>query len=353
MSPLQHLRKVPGPVLGLVVLLAAFVALLAARGQLDEFFSRSNLQVLFHRNSVPAVAALGMLVVILSGGIDLSVGSVVAFVTVVTMQTYRLVYNGPEATFPAWLAADLERRGLVWAGSASIWAASLTAVPVGVVAGTLCGLANGLIITRLKVSPFVATLGMLSVARGLAIWLAGRSRVGFSGPRPEWVNALAQVSHDWLFFAPGVWSAAVLAMALFVVLRWTVFGRYCYAIGSSEPTARYCGVDVDRQKVWVYTLAGLFAGWAGVLLFAYGNGGDPNAGVGLELEVIAAVVIGGASLAGGQGTVGGAMLGVLILGVLENGVTFFNVPVEAKYVLIGSIVVINTALSGWQRRREE
>ncbi len=103
----------------------------------------------------------------------------------------------------------------------------------------------------------------------------------------------------------------------------------------------------------MYTLAGLLTGWAGILVFAHGGGGDPNSGVGLELDVIAAVVIGGGSLSGGQGTVSGTMLGVLILGILENGVSFFDVPVEVKYILIGAIVIINTALSQWQRRRSE
>ena len=122
-------------------------------------------------------------------------------------------------------------------------------------------------------------------------------------------------------FDPGVWSVVVLAGLVAVVLRFTVFGRYCYAIGSNEATARLCGMGVDRTKVWIYTLAGLFAGWAGILLFAHGSSGDPHAGKQLELEVIAAVVIGGASLTGGQGNVSGTLLGVLILGILENGVS--------------------------------
>lgn len=343
-------RLLPGPVLGLLVLLTAFVVLLTVRGQLGVFLSRDNVQVLFHKNSIAGVAALGILVVIVSGGIDLSVGSIAALVTVMTMQTYRFVYNGPSAALPPELAESL---GLTWPGGENPYAAGPAAVVVGVLTGTLCGLGNGLMITRLRVTPFVATLGMLSIARGLAVWLAGRTRIGFKGPRPGWVDDLSRVSHDWLFFDPGVWSLFVLAVFLAIALRRSVFGRYVYAIGNNEAAARRCGVPVDRCKVAIYTLAGLFAGWAGVLLFAHGNGGDPNGGVGLELDVIAAVVIGGASLTGGVGGVGGTLLGVLILGILENGVTFFNVPLEAKYVLIGSIVVVNTALSGWRSRRAE
>ncbi|MFO0876817.1 MAG: ABC transporter permease [Gemmataceae bacterium] len=342
-----------GPVLGLLTLLALFVALLAWRGQLVNFLSIQNIQVLLHKNSIPAAAALGMLVIILSGGIDLSVGSVVALVTVVTMQTYRLVYNGPEYAFPAGMVAWLDRWGYLWSGTESVLLASLVAVPTGILVGGLCGVCNGLVITRFRVTPFVATLGMFSIAKGLAVWLAGRTRVSFRGARPEWVDALSRTSSDTLLFDPGVWSVLLLSLLMVLLLTYTVFGRHCYAIGSNEATARLCGVAIERSKVFIYGLAGLFAGWAGILLFAHGNGGDPNAGTGLELEVIAAVVIGGASLSGGQGTVSGTLLGVLILGVLENGVIFFNVPVEVKYILIGIIVVINTALSGWQRRRSE
>jgi ribose/xylose/arabinose/galactoside ABC-type transport system permease subunit len=337
--------------LGLLALLALFVLLLAWREQLGSFFSKTNLQVLLHTNSIPAVAALGMLLVMISGGIDLSVGSVVALVTVVAMQTFRLVYSGPEATLPAGMARWLRDAGLAWEGTASPGWASAAAVPAGMLVGGLCGVCNGLIVTRLRVAPFVATLGMMSVARGLAVWLAGRTRVSFPpGSRPAWVDALSRIDSETFVLDPGVWSLFLLAGAIALLLRFTVFGRYCYAIGSNEATARLCGIGIDRHKVAIYGLAGLCAGWAGILTFAHGNGGNPEAGVGLELDVIAAVVIGGASLSGGQGTVGGTLLGVLILGVLANGVTFFDVPVEVKYILIGSIVVVNTALSRWQRR---
>jgi ribose transport system permease protein len=238
----------------------------------------------------------------------------------------------------------------IYVSGGSMAEASWAAVPAGIVTGALCGLTNGLIITRLRVRPFVATLGMLSIARGLAVWLAGRRIVEFPGEVPAWAQALAQVHVKYFLFNPGFWSLVLLAVAAAVVLRYTVLGRYCYAIGSNETAARLCGVSIERNKVVIYTLAGLLTGWAGVLMFAHGNSGDPSGAVGLELEVIAAVVIGGASLSGGQGTVLGTILGVLILGVLKNGVSSFQVPVEIQYILIGGIIVINTALSQWQRR---
>ncbi len=331
-APPRWRPRLSGPMLGLLVLLALFVLILAWKGQLANFLSLSNLQGLLHQSSVPAVVSLGALLIIITGGIDLSVGSVVALVTVVAMQTYRLLLARTE----------------------SVVLASLTAVAEGVAVGGLCGLINGLTITRLRLSPFVATLGMLSMARGLAYWLSGRTQVSFPGARPGWVTALQTSEVPWYYlFDPGVWITLVLALAAAVVLRWTVFGRYCYAIGSNEATARLCGINSDRQKVYVYLLAGLLTGWAGILVFAHGTSGDPNSSVGLELEVIAAVVIGGASLGGGQGTVGGTLLGVLILGILENGVNFCRVPVEIKFILIGLIVIVNTALSQWQRRQSE
>jgi ribose/xylose/arabinose/galactoside ABC-type transport system permease subunit len=351
-SPRSLARFRPsGPVLGLLGVLSLFVILIAWEGKLSYFLRLENLQILLHRNSVIAVAALGMLLVIVSGGIDLSVGSVVSLVTVVTMQVYRMVYDGPEYVLPEDWTDVLSSHGLLWHGTQSMWLASLAVMASGLLVGGLCGLANGLAVTRLRVTPFVATLGMMSVARGLAVWLAGRTRITFRGVRPGWVQAIERATSDYLF-DPGVWSLFLLAIGVVVLLRYTIFGRYCYAVGSNEATARLCGVAVDRQKVAIFTLAGLLTGWAGLLVFAQNGCGDPGSSVGLELDVIAAVVIGGASLSGGQGTVGGTMLGVLILGVLENGVSFFKVPVEVKYILIGAIVIVNTALSGWQRRRD-
>jgi ribose/xylose/arabinose/galactoside ABC-type transport system permease subunit len=341
-----------GPVLGLVALLLVLMLLLSLRGQAGNFFSAGNLQDVCHSRSVTAVAALGMLLVIVSGGIDLSAGSVVALVTVVCIQVYRLVYNGPHQVLPADLAGWLREQGLLWQGTQSKLWASLATIPAGLLVGVLCGLSNGLVIARLRLTPFVATLGMMSIARGLAIWLSGRTRISFSlGARPDWVDALSRTGHPWLFFDPGVWTVFALAVAVFVLLRFSVFGRYTYAVGSNEATARLCGIAVERHKLWIYALAGLFTGWAGVLLFAHTNGGDPNAGVAFELEVIAAVVIGGAALGGGQGSVTGTLVGVLILGVLENGISFLGAPLEVKSILIGAIIVVSMGLSEWQRRR--
>jgi len=269
------------------------------------------------------------LLVIISGGIDLSVGSVLAFVAVVTMQVYRALYNGP----------------------ASVASASVAAVVAGVCAGGVCGLVNGLVITRLQVTPFVATLGMFGVARGLAYWLSGRMPLAFpKGGQPDWVTSLTLAESPTIFNG-GFWGLLVLAIAVAVLLHYTVLGRHIYAIGSNEATARLCGVSVNRTKVVIYTLAGLLTGCAGIVLFAQGTSGNPSSAIGDELFVIAAVVIGGASLMGGQGTVLGALIGALILGLLNNGVSTYDVPVEVKWILTGVIIVANTALTEWQKRR--
>lgn len=319
-----------GPMLGLLVVLLLFILILRAKGSLSFFLSWPTCQGVMHLSAIPAAVALGMLLIIISGGIDLSVGSVVALVTVVTMQVFR--YLEPLA-------------------GANV--ASLAAIAAGVGVGGCCGLANGVAITGLRVTPFVASLGMLSVARGLAFWLAERRTLSFPGRRPGWVEALQTAEVDWGLFDPGVWSVVVLAVVVALVLHLTVFGRYCYAIGSNEATARLCGISIVKTKLAIYTLAGLLTGWAGILAFAHNNSGNPGSSVGLELEVIAAVVIGGASLSGGQGSVTGTLLGVLILNVLDYGVGLSQVPVEVKYILIGVIIVVNTALSQWQRRRSE
>ena len=324
----RSLASLSSPLFGLIAVLCLFLVLFQLRGGLERFVSLGNVEVMVHGHTFVAVAALGMLLIIISGGIDLSTGSVVALVTVVTMQLYRVLY----------------------ARTGSMTAASLGAVPAGVAIGGACGLVNGLIITRLRVTPFVATLGMLSIARGLALWLAERQTLNFpEGAEPGWVDALAHYNSPYTVFEPGFWIMLALAMAVAVLLHFTVLGRYCYAVGSNEAAARLCGLPIERIKVTLYIVAGLLAGVAGVFLFAQ-IGGDPNCATELELKVIAAVVIGGASLTGGQGTVVGTLLGVLILAILKNGVDNFNVAVEVQYILIGAIIVANTALSQWQRR---
>jgi ribose transport system permease protein len=315
-----------GPWVGFAAVLVLFSTLIGFQGELGKFLDLGNLRVLLHENTIPAVIGLGMLMVLISGGIDLSVGAVAALVTVVTMRVYAAAYD---------------------AGGA---ATSLLAVAAGVAAGGLCGLANGLLVTQLKLPPFVATLGMFGIARGAATWLAGRKVLSFPlGGAPRWTEDFGSAVNE--FTNPGLWSLVALAALTAVLLRYTVFGRHLYAVGSNEATARLCGVNVTRTKVTVYALAGLLTGWAGVIMFAHSNSGNPTLGEQLELDVITAVVIGGASLLGGKGTVVGAMLGIAILGLIKNGVSLFDVPVEMQYLLIGVLLLANVSLNQWRQGR--
>jgi ribose transport system permease protein len=313
-----------GPFAGFAAVLLLFILLIGLKGGLGTFLSVGNLEVLLHEGTIPAIVGLGMLLVLISGGIDLSVGAVVALVTVVTMRVYAALYAE-------------------WGG---VPQTSLIAVIAGVLAGGACGLVNGVLVTRLQLPPFVATLGMFGIARGVAVWLAERTTLAFpEGATPDWVLSLARTS----FFNPGLWSLVVLAALTAVLLHLTVLGRHIYAVGSNEATARLCGVNLHRTKTMVYTLSGLLTGWAGIIMFAHSNSGNPTLGEQLELDVITAVVIGGASLGGGKGTVVGALLGVAILTLIKNGVSLFNVPVEMQYILIGVILLANVAFNRWRR----
>ncbi len=322
-----------GPYLGLLLVVGLFSLLTWQRGELGYFLSVGNLKLVTVHAAVPAAVALGMTMVMISGGIDLSVGYVVALGTVTSMLAYR------------WAAASPSL-----AGTASLWA-----VGVGLGTGIAAGWANGILITRLKVVPFVITLGMMGVARGLAQSLSKGTPVTFPEPAhpPAWVPWLGAIEPEpaWLGVGPAVWSVALLAVIVAVILRYTVLGRYCYALGSNEATARLCGIRVDRTKVILYTLAGFLTGWGGILQFARSRAGLHNARIGLELDVIAAVVIGGGSLTGGEGSVGGTLVGALIIQLLENGCGKLELPMEFRFIIIGLIIVIVSAVNAWRQRR--
>jgi ribose transport system permease protein len=305
------------PVLGLVIVVAIFALMSDAPAQ---YLSVRNLRIVLAQTVIVALGAIGMTLIIVSGGIDLSVGSAIAFTGVVT--------------------AVLLRDG----------ASPLVAVLAGVSMGGLVGLINGLAITRLKVMPFIATLGMLGVARGAAKWLAGQQTVNVPH---TWVNELAVTfpTPSWLVVAPGVWLTLLLAIAATVMLRNTVFGRRIFAIGSNEAAARACGVATDRIKVWIYGLAGLLFGLSGVTQMSRLRQGDPTVAIGTELDIIAAVVIGGGSLSGGEGTIAGAMIGALTMAFLRNGSQQMGWPNYIQEIMIGVIIVLAVAADRVRRSR--
>ena len=251
-----------GPFIGLILVIAVFALLTESPGR---YLSPFNLRIVLAQTVIVALGAIGMTMIIVSGGIDLSVGSVIALASVVTALMLRAGYP------------------------------PVIAVLAGVLAGGLVGLVNGLVITGLRVVPFIATLGMLGIARGVAKWMAGQQTVNVP---QTWVNELAVTfpTPSWLLLAPGVWVALVLSILTAVILRNTVFGRRVFALGSNEAAARACGIAVPRLKLWIYSLAGLYFGLAGVMQMSRLRQGDPTVAVGAELDIIAAVVIGGGSL---------------------------------------------------------
>ena len=294
--------------LGLVVLIFALLT-----GSPGKYLSISNLRIVLSQTMIVALGAIGMTLIIISGGIDLSVGSNIALTSVVTALALR-----------------------------HSWPPSV-ALLGGIVVGGLVGLVNGLAITSLRVVPFIATLGMLGIARGAAKWAAGEQTVNVP---PTWVNELAVTfpKQRWLIVAPGVWIALLLAILVAVLLQNTIFGRHVFALGSNEAAARACGIHTARLKLWIYSLAGFFFGLAGVMQLSRLRQGDPTVAVGVELDVIAAVVIGGGSLTGGEGSILGSMVGALIMAFLRNGCQQIGWPNYIQEIIIGGIIVLAVAV---------
>ncbi|MEM9189579.1 MAG: ABC transporter permease [Myxococcota bacterium] len=294
------------PFLGVVVVFLVFSILT------PEFLSLYNLKTILTQTVIVALGAIGMTYVIVAGGIDLSVGSVIALSSVLT-------------------AIVLRDGGSV-----------IVAVGAGVAAGALVGLVNGLLTTRLSIVPFIVTLGTMSVARGVSKWFADEQKVDANARGLETVMSKSP-DPAWLLVGPGVWLTTGLALAMGFVLLRTTFGTYTKAIGSNEATARLCGVPVERVTVAVYVIAGVFAGLAGVMQFSRLTVGDPTAALGLELNVIAAVVIGGGSLSGGRGGIGGSMIGALLMAMLANGCNLAGLPNYVQEILVGAIIVAAVA----------
>lgn len=303
-----------GPLLGLVLVAVVFGFLVG-----PQFFRAGNLDLMARQTAIVCMAALGMTMVIVSGGIDLSAGSIVALSTVVIAQLLR-------AGTPPSLAA-------------------LGAVA----AGALCGTVTGLLVTRLRVVPFIVTLGMMLLVRGATKGLADERRI--EAPA-TWLNGLLRsaAGGGGFLVAGGVWLTVLLAVAVALLLRYTRFGRHLFAVGSNERTARLCGVAVDRVKVAVYALAAAITGLAGVLQFAKLSVGDPTVADGLELNVIAAVIIGGGSLSGGKGTVGGTVLGATIMAVIQIGCSQRGLPNWVQQIVTGGIIVLAVALDRWRQK---
>jgi ribose transport system permease protein len=283
-----------------LLLLALVIAIMQ-----PAFLTAQNLLNVGVQAAVIAIMAFGMTFVVVAGGIDLSVGSIAALAAMV---------------------------------------GALTAGPVGLVVGALCGLINGALVSYGKLPPFIATLAMLSVARGLTLV--------FSEGQPHETDAAVTFLGSNL--APMLPLPLLLMLLFFgitgLILTRTNLGRRMYAIGGNEEAAKLSGIDVRRQKLWIYALSGLFAAAAGLVLAGRLGSAGPQAAVGYELDAIAAVVIGGASLSGGVGRATGTLVGALVLAVLRNGLNLLQVPPFWQQVVIGAVIALAALLDSLRRR---
>jgi ribose transport system permease protein len=308
-----------GPLLALVIVIAFFSIADAWQGGIGNFNSVGSARLVGVQSVKIAIAALGMTLIIISGGIDLSVGTATAL-------------SGCVAAFAL-------QNGL----------GMFPAIVCAVLCGACCGFVNGALISRLRLVPFIITLGTMTIFLGIGKSIAedGGTIRPPDGSIPRWLESMVTQFPEPMWLVPsmipnfgwGVWLAAVLSAVVALILHRTVFGRYIFAIGSSEPTARLCGIPVKLTKLAIYTLAGTFVGLAGVVDLARLGKGDATAGLGLELQIIAAVVIGGGSLSGGRGSVLGTLCGVLIIGVISQGSTALGLENHVEDILLGSIII--------------
>jgi len=309
------------PFVGLLVVCGIFVVYQYAVTPQNQFLSAYRMTLIAKQTAIVGVGALGMTVVIISAGIDLSAGSLMALASV---------------TLAVSLKSGVDPR---------------LAVLIVLAAATLAGAFNGLLITGLGLVPFIVTLGTMLVFRGLAERVSDQKKI--QAPAPDWLATLLDppAAGSWQMVCTGVWIVVVLGIVLAALLRYSVFGRYVFAIGSNEATARLCGINVPWVKIGVYAIGGWFMGIAGIFDFNNLNKqGSPTSGVGLELEIIAAVVIGGGSLNGGRGSVLGSILGALTMTTLRSGCVYAGISDPVQKIVIGSIIIGAVAVDQFLHR---
>lgn len=338
-----------------LVVVFLFFAVMVEDGR---FYTSRNLENIVRQSAVYATAALGMTMVIIAGGIDLSIGSIIALAVVVV----AWVLNLPTEV----VAADgTTKAGLLYAEYPNLL--PVAALVAGVIAATLAGLANGCMIVGLRLVPFIVTLGTMGIFRGVAKGIAQQKDIY---PPHTWLNdihdptvvpfldwlsgkagAKEPTGLGWLVLPLSIWILIVASIGATILLRYTRFGRHIFAIGSNEETARLCGVNVERTKILVYMLAGFFGGLAAIMLYSdIGGIGQPTSAIAYELFVIAAVVIGGGSLLGGEGSVMGSLIGALIITILYMGGKQVGWEQWRQEVVIGAIIIAAAALDRVRHR---
>lgn len=284
--------------------IALVVIVIALTFASSNFLTIENIVNVLRQVSINGILAIGMTFVIITGGIDLSVGSLVAFSGVIAASFVR--------------------------GGYSIWIAILLALFASLVLGFI----SGFFIAERRIAPFIATLAMVTIARGLTyVYSDGKPISGFS-------QAYLNIGKgDFLFIPIPVWIFALVFIICYIVLYHTSLGRYVYAVGGNEHAALVSGINVKKVKIFVYSICGLLSGLAAVVLSARVSAGLPQAGSGYELDAIAAVVIGGTSLSGGRGRLWGTIIGVLMIGVINNGMDLLNVSSYYQQIVKGCIIL--------------
>lgn len=309
-------------------LVALAVMVVALSLSSDKFLTFTNQRNIFLQISVNLCISIGMTLIVLTGGIDLSVGAILAFAGA--------------------FAAGLLKNGVVLkAFGVVVQFTTFGAVVAGIAAGLALGWFNGFAITKFKLPPFVATLGMFSIARGLTMLWTGGFPITDLGPRFGFIG-----TGFWLRVPMAVWISAGLVVIFCIVSRRTTLGRYVYAVGGNERATSYSGINVKRVKLWVYALGGALAAVGGLIITARLDAADPKAGLGYELDSIAAVVIGGTSLSGGRGSILGTVLGCLIIGVLNDGLFLLDVSPFWQQVVKGFVILAAVAADKMGSREE-
>ncbi len=393
------IASVLGPFLALGAVIVFFSIADFLKAGEDTFFTAQNFRTIAVSTATVAVAALGMTVVIIAGGIDLSVGTAIALSATVLAWGLKVdvgdvihrdslekrskevsqlepklkrvtddllkirsadeAANPQQATRKVELEAEEQKlqaelnasRSAL--GNCRFWTASVS-VLLAVLTGCACGLFNGLLVSLLRVVPFIVTLGTMMIYLGLAKMIASETTVRPAmSSVPEWLQNFTSLLQKALWFGlpAGVWLTLLLALGLAGILRYSVFGRYVFALGSNESTARLCGIDVTRTKLLVYTFAGFFVGMAGLYQFSRLSVGNPTSGSGLELKIIAAVVIGGASLSGGRGSVLGTLSGAAIMAVITSGCTLLELKNPIQDIILGVIIIAAVFVDQLRQRR--
>jgi ribose transport system permease protein len=308
--------------LAAILLLAAILSPVAADGS-RIFLQVGNLTDILRQISLIGIISLAMTLVILTGGIDLSVGSTLALSTALTAMCLTRAW--PNVPYGSHIAL---------------------AIATAVAVSTLAGAMNGVAIATLRIQPFIVTLASMIGLRGLAKWLTDNENIDIGFGRDVAAGFAAEFRQKAIVIGSFVCAAALF----WTVLARTVFGRHVRAIGDNEKAAEYAGLPIRRTKVWVYSLTGMVAGFAGVLYAAENHQGNPNAGVAYELDAIAAVVIGGTRLSGGKGSISGTIVGALIMGVLTNMLRLNNVDSNVEMMIKAVIIVLAVAV---QRERND